>query len=149
MTDKNNLFVFDVKTSKILGSFVFGGTIKDIHQYPTSIVVDVDNYSPTKLLKGLEPIPRKEGFEVIVSDIEKRNPGAELYFVVIPFDFYTESSMREAVREIVEELKERVKEEKKPDQKEESVVQTAPKKETSGYFSFEITIRPNPKKIYS
>jgi hypothetical protein len=149
MTDKNNLFIFDVKTLKILGSFVFAGTFKGIHRYPTRIVVDVDNYFPTQLVKGLEPIPREGGFEVRVSDIKKRNPGVEFYSDVIPFNFYTKLSMEEAARQIVAGLKERVKEEEDPDQKKESAVQTDQKKETPVHFGFMITLGPNPKKIYS
>lgn len=76
MTSARIFYFFDLQTLKILGYFVFQGTLSNarVSENREDIVIKVENYYPIPL-GDIIPIREDEVLKVRVSDLEKRGFG--------------------------------------------------------------------------
>jgi len=111
MTSANIFFVFDIQTSKLLGSFVFQGTVKRIYSSDNgNIMLDIDGYFLIPW-GDITPVRRNGIVEVNVSEIKGLKDGAILGAAVIPFPCGArpEVLIKTAIEEIGNDLREKVK----------------------------------------
>ena len=111
MTSANIFFVFDVQTSKLLGSFVFQGTMKKIYSSDNnqSIMLDVDDYYFIPW-GNITPVGRDGTVEVKISEIKGLGDSRMLAAAVIPFfcGDRPEVIIQDAIEEITENIREEV-----------------------------------------
>lgn len=111
MTTADVFFAFDLLTLKVLGYFIFQGTLKRVSasENRECIMLDVENYHPIPW-GDLHPTCKNGAIEVKISEIMGRNPGAVLVATVIPLPCGVDPKllMEEAAQEIAEKLQERI-----------------------------------------
>ena len=124
MTTANLFFAFDILKLKVLGYFVFQGTLKRVRasENHECIVLDVENYHPI-LWGDIRSTFKNGAIEVRVSEIMERDPDAVLVTTVVPLPcgVNPKSLMEEVAKKITEKLQERI--EKISEQREKEINQ--------------------------
>ena len=124
MTTADVFFAFDLLTLKVLGYFIFQGTLKRVSasENRECIVLDVENYHLIPW-GDMRPTYKNGAVLVSLSEIKECNPDAVLFATVIPLPCGVDPKllMEEAVKKIAEKLHERI--EKISEQREREVNQ--------------------------